>query len=80
MGVPVTRISPLVVVEAMVQKIFHLIGQMNLPQHLAEAGVDLQESDIPKLAQLAFQNGTVLNNPKPITDVSQIEQVLMDAW
>lgn len=80
MGVPVNRINPRVVVEAMVQKIYHLIGQMNLPQHLQDAGVHLNESDIPNLAQLAFQNRTVLNNPKPITDVSQIEQVLIDAW
>ena len=80
MGVPVNRINPMAAIEAMVQKIFHLIGQMNLPQHLSEAGVHLNESDIPNLAQLAFQNRTVQNNPKPITDPSQIEQILTDAW
>jgi alcohol dehydrogenase class IV len=40
----------------------------------------LRESDLPNLAQLAFQNRTVQNNPKPITDASQIEQLLLDAW
>ena len=80
MGIPVNGISPIVVVEAMVQKIFHFIGQMNLPQHLRDAGVDLQESDLLHLAQLAFQNRTVQNNPKPITDVSQIEKILREAW
>jgi len=80
MGIPVNGISPNVVVEAMVQKIFHLIGQMNLPQHLRDAGVGLQESDLPRLASIAFQNRTVQNNPKPITDVSQLEELLREAW
>lgn len=80
MGVPVGRTKPKVVVEAMVQKIFHLISQLNLPQHLRDSGVGLQESDLPRLAQIAFQNRTVQNNPTPITDVSQIEELLRDAW
>jgi len=80
MGIPVNGISPTVVIEAMVQKIFHLISQMNLPQHLRDAGVGLRESDLPRLAEIAFQNRTVQNNPKPITDVSQIEELLQEAW
>ena len=80
MGIPVNRINPIVVNEAMVQKIFHLIGQMNLPQRLRDAGVGLREDELPNLAQLAFQNRTVQNNPIPITGAEQIEQLLMDAW
>ena len=80
LGIPVNRINPTVAIEALVQKIFHLIGQMNLPQYLHQAGVGLQKSDLPNLAQLAFQNRTVQNNPKPITGAIQIEQLLMDAW
>lgn len=68
----------MVVMEAMVQKIFHLIGQMNLPQRLRDVGV--AESDLPRLAQIAYQNRTVQNNPKPITEPAQIETVLRDAW
>jgi maleylacetate reductase len=79
MGVPVNRrINSMVAVEALVQKIFHLIGQMNLPQRLRDVGVS--KSDIPRLGQIAFQNRTVQNNPKPIVDVVQIEQLLRDAW
>ena len=78
MGVPVNRINPMVAVEALVQKVFHLIGQMSLPQHLCDVGVS--EADLPRLAQLAFQSRTVQNNPKPITDVIQLEQLLRDAW
>ncbi len=78
MRVPVNRINPMVAVEALVQKIFHLIRQMNLPQRLRDVGVS--ESDIPQLAQIAFQNRTVQNNPKPITDPMQLEQLFRDAW
>ena len=70
----------MVAVEAMVQKIFHLIGQMNLPQRLRDAGVALKELDLPHLAQLGFQNRSVQNNPTPITDASQIENLLRNAW
>jgi alcohol dehydrogenase class IV len=80
MGVPVSRINPMVAVEALVQKVYHLISQMNLPQRLRDAGVALRESELPRLAQIAFQNRTVQNNPKPITDAIQIEQLLRDAW
>jgi maleylacetate reductase len=80
MGVPVKRVNPTVVVEALVQKVFHLISQMNLPQRLREAGVALRESDLPRLAEMAFQNRNVQNNPKPITDPAQIETLLRDAW
>ena len=39
------------VAEEAVERIYTLIGQMNLPQHLRSVGV--KEADIPKLAQLA---------------------------
>jgi alcohol dehydrogenase class IV len=80
MGMSVNGTSPMVVMEALSQKISGLISQMNLPQRLRDAGVALQESELPNLAQLGFQNRTVQNNPKPITDAAQIEQLLRDAW
>lgn len=80
MGISINGTSPRVVMEALRQKIFELIGQMNLPQRLRDSGVALQESELPNLAQLGFQNRTVQNNPKPITDAAQIEQLLKEAW
>jgi alcohol dehydrogenase class IV len=80
MGISVNGISPMAAVETMAQKISELIHQMNLPQRLREANVALRESDLPSLAQLAFQNRTVQNNPKPIKDINQIEKLLRDAW
>ena len=78
MGVPVNRVNPMVVAEALVQKVFHLIGQMQLPQRLRDAGV--AESDLPQLAILGFQNRTVQNNSKPITKADEIEKLLREAW
>ena len=77
-GVPANRINPTMAVEALVQKIYHLIGRMNLPQRLRDAGV--AQGDLPRLAQIAFQNRTVQNNPKPVTDPGQIELLLQNAW
>ena len=80
MEIPVVGIKPVVAIEAMVQKLFHFIGQMHLPQHLRDAGVGLKESDLPYLAEIAFQNRTVQNNPKPITNEMQLTELLRDAW
>jgi alcohol dehydrogenase class IV len=66
------------VVEEAVQRIYDLIGQMNLPQHLREVGV--QEADLPHLAQIALQSRAVQSNPRPITEAAQIEAVLRAAW
>ena len=77
-GVPATRINSTMAVEALVQKIYHLIGKMSLPQRLRDAGV--AQGDLPRLAKMAFQNRTVQNNPKPVTDPGQIEMLLQNAW
>ena len=79
MGISSNEISPMAV-EMLAQKIFELVGSMNLPQRLRDAGVALKESDLPRLAQMAFENRTVQNNPKPITEPAQIETLLRNAW
>jgi maleylacetate reductase len=66
------------VAEEAVDRIYTLIGQMNLPQHLRSVGV--KETDIPNLAQLALQSRAVQSNPKPITSAEQIEGILRAAW
>lgn len=80
MGISFHGDSPNIVIEAMAQKIFELVGQMNLPQRLRDVGAHLKESDLPDLAKIAFQNRTVQNNPKPITEPAQIEMLLRAAW
>ncbi len=78
MGISPDGLSRMEVVEAAAQKVFDLVGQMGLPQHLREVGVE--EADLPHLAQLGFQNKTVQNNPKPVTSIEQIEELLRQAW
>jgi maleylacetate reductase len=70
--------SPKGVIEAMAQRVFEFIGRMDLPQRLRDTGV--AESDLPRLAEIAFANRTVQNNPKPITNIEQLERLLQDAW
>jgi len=65
-------------IEALGQQIFELIDRMDLPQRLRDVGVN--RFDLPRLAEIAFQNRTVQNNPKPITDVTQLERLLQEAW
>ena len=78
MNVPENGSSPQLRIERMARQISGLIRQMGLPQHLREVGVS--ESDLPRLAQLAFENRTVQKNPKPITDMTQLESLLRAAW
>jgi maleylacetate reductase len=80
MGIPLNGNSSLVAMDALAQKVFDLVRQMNLPQRLRDASGNLKESDLPQLAQIAFQNRTVQNNPKPITEPAQIEMLLRAAW
>jgi maleylacetate reductase len=78
LGISLNGTRPWVTMEALIQKISEVVGEMQLPQRLREAGV--KESDLPDLAQLGFQNRTVQNNPKPITEPAQIEALLRAAW
>ncbi len=65
-------------VETAAQRIYDLVGQMNLPQRLRDVGV--KEPDLPRLAQLGFENQTVHNNPRPVENAAQIEAILREAW
>jgi alcohol dehydrogenase class IV len=64
--------------EAAAQHVADLVAQMRLPSRLRDLGV--QEQQLPQLAQLAFANRTVQNDPRPIGDVGEIETLLREAW
>jgi maleylacetate reductase len=78
MGITLVGRSAEAAVEEAIQHIYQMIGQMNLPQHLRNVGV--QEADLPHLAEVALQSNAVRNNPRPITSAEQIESVLRAAW
>lgn len=60
------------------QRVEELTTRLNLPTRLRDAGVSA--SDLPKLAELAFQNKTVQNNPKKIESVEQMQAFLQELW
>ncbi len=78
MGIAADHLQPVEAIEMAAQRIYELVGQMHLPQRLRDARV--QEADLPRIAQIAFQNHTIQNNPKPVRAASQIEELLREAW
>ncbi len=78
LGLPTTGVDPTGVVVWLASAIADLSAQMNLPSRLRDAGV--KETDLDRLAQLAFQNQTVQNNPKPIRDAGQLLTLLQETW
>ena len=78
MNIPKYSGDPKALIGALAQHISELIHKMALPQRLREVGV--KEADLPRLAEIAFQNRTVQNNPQPISDVAQLESLLRAAW
>jgi maleylacetate reductase len=78
MGLVASPADPQQAVAEMALKISDLARQMGLPQCLREVGV--RESDLPRLARLAFENKTVQSNPRPIRDKGEIEALLRAAW
>lgn len=65
-------------IENLVDRLVELVRDLRLPHRLRDAGV--KEADLPTLAEIGFQNRTVQNNPRTITDAAQIEQLLREAW
>jgi len=78
MGVTTDLSNPLAAVEAAAQRIAHLVGSMGLPQRLRD--VRVPETDLPRLARLAYENPTVRSNPRPIESPAQLEAFLHEAW
>jgi alcohol dehydrogenase class IV len=78
MGLPVTGRSAEEMAAAAAQQVADWVEQMRLPQRLRDIGV--KEEQLPALAQMAFASRTVQNNPRPITDVAQIEVLLRRTW
>jgi len=64
--------------QAGIEFVEKLIRTLGLPQHLRDAGV--AESDLPKLAALAFNSTTVQNNPRPLASVQEAEALFHAAW
>jgi maleylacetate reductase len=78
MGIPVSGRGAEEAAAAAAQMVADWVEQMRLPRRLRDIGI--QEEMLPELARMAFASRTVHNNPKPITDVAQLEALLREAW
>lgn len=78
MGIDSGEQSAEALAEAATLRVADWVAQMRLPSRLRELGI--QEEQLPELAQLAFASRTVHNNPRPVTDVGEIEALLRAAW
>lgn len=64
--------------KAAIQQVVDWVTAMRLPARLRDLGIT--ERQLPELAQLAFANRTVHNDPRPIKDASELEALLREAW
>ncbi|MEN4041969.1 MAG: iron-containing alcohol dehydrogenase [Anaerolineaceae bacterium] len=78
MGLTVGGPDPLATAEAVAGRIHALVESLGLPRRLRDA--DISESDLPRLAQLAYENHTVQSNPRPVESPAQMETLLREAW
>ncbi len=78
MGISVNGGGPASVMDVTARRISDLVADMRLPQRLRDVGV--KHDDLARLAELAFQNATVQNNPRRIKDAAEIEGLLEAAW
>ncbi len=78
MGIPVAGRGVEEAAASAAQLVAEWVEQMRLPGRLRDIGV--REEQLPELARMAFANRTVQNNPKPITDMAQLEELLRLAW
>lgn len=65
-------------VKAAADKLEQWAEEMGMPRRLRELGVD--NNQLPELAELAYNNRTVHNNPKKILDKEQLLELLEQAW
>jgi alcohol dehydrogenase class IV len=78
MGIPANGRAAAAVMEELAQRITQMGAEMELPQRLREVGIE--QGDLRELAQLAFQDPTVQNNPRRIKEAGLIEALLNEAW
>lgn len=78
MGIPSHGRPAAEVMEEMAQRVSDLIEEMQLPQRLRDVGI--QQADLPELAELAFEDPMLQNNPRRIKGAGAIEALLNDAW
>lgn len=78
LGVTVRGRKPDAVAEDVCRATTAFIGRLGLPQRLRDLGI--ARDGLDAVAREALQSESVRNNPRPVTDASQILAILEAAW
>ncbi|MBK9052101.1 MAG: iron-containing alcohol dehydrogenase [Chloroflexi bacterium] len=65
-------------VAAAIEQVEWLASQTGLPRRLRDVGVGAEM--LPRLAEIAMSSATVHKTPRPITSVTEIEEIFAAAW
>ena len=71
-------LQQLVTVDAVAASIARFVFECGLPTRLRDVGVP--ESDLAEIAEITLSDGSIVYNPKPVTDASEVMTVLRAAY
>jgi 1,3-propanediol dehydrogenase len=78
MGVNVERISPDEAGDVLADKITGFTRKLGLPQKLRDVGVP--EAGLKECSELSLSDGSIVYNPKFISDSNEVLKVYQEAW
>jgi aldehyde dehydrogenase (NAD+) len=78
MGLDVRGLPPAEAGKAAVEAVWELTKRIGLPQKLREAGVP--EEGLPKAADLSLSDGSIIYNPRPVSEAEEVLAVFRAAW
>ena len=77
MGIATAHKSVHEAAEEVIEHTRALIRKLDLPERLRDVGV--AEADLPRLAEIALESRAVKDNPRPVRDAAEIEEILRAA-
>jgi alcohol dehydrogenase class IV len=55
-----------------------VFGALKLPTRLRD--LDVPQDALPELARVSFDDWYLQNNPRPVRDAEQLQQILQEVW
>jgi alcohol dehydrogenase len=77
-GLNIHHMSPEEAASAAIDAVRQLVGEMNCPMRLRDVGV--HERDFSALAEAVMEEVPMLENPRPISGIPDIIELLERAW
>jgi alcohol dehydrogenase class IV len=78
MGVNIEKVSPEEAGDVLADKIAEFTKKLGLPQRLRDVGVP--EESLEDCSEFALSDGTILYNPKLVTDSADVLKIYQQAW